>query len=315
MFRRVFTGALLTSALAAGVFGSVARGQQGTGQTPAPWPLSQTIRERGSSVTGAFEGWFYNKDGSQTWLIGYYNRNTKQEFDIPVGPNNKIEPGGPDMGQPTHFAAGRAYGVFTLRVPKDFGTKKLTWTLVSNGQTNAITFHTKADYIVEPFEDPANKNTPPTLKFSQDGLGFQGPPMGIAATLNATVGVPLPLNVWESDEGPKINVPEGGRGRGRGRGAAGDAPAGPPPPPPMSLFWSVLRAPAGGTVKFDKDRPTLDRANGGKSTANATFNEPGDYILRAQGNDSTGDGGGGFQCCWTNAHVKVTVKAAAPSGQ
>jgi hypothetical protein len=305
--RRVFTGALLTSALAGGV---LVHGQQGTGQTPAPWPLSQTIRERGSSVTGAFEGWYYNKDGSQQWLIGYYNRNTKQEFDIPVGPNNKIEPGGPDQGQPTHFGVGRQYGVFTLKVPKDFGNKKLTWTLISNGQTNTITFQTKSDYIVEPLEDPANKNTPPTLKFTQDGLGFQGPPVGIATTLSGTVGVPVELNVWASDEGPKINIPEG-RGRGRGRG--GDAPAGPPPPPPLSVAWMLHRGPA--AVKIEPVRPTLDRNNGGKGTAKATFSEPGDYILRAQGNDSTGDGGGGFQCCWTNAHVKVTVKPAATSGQ
>jgi hypothetical protein len=306
VFRRVFTGALLASAFAAGV---LVHGQQGTGQTPAPWPLSQTIRERGSSVTGAFEGWYYNKDGSQQWLVGYYNRNTKQEFDIPVGPNNKIEPGGPDQGQPTHFHVGRQYGVFTLKVPKDFGNKKLTWTLISNGQTNTITFQTKSDYIVEPLEDPANKNTPPTLKFAPDGLGFQGPPVGIAATLSATVGVPVDLNVWASDEGPKINIPEPGRGRGRGRG---DAPAGPPPRPPLTVAWMLHRGPA--PVKIEPARPTLDRDDGGKGTAKATFSEPGDYILRAQGNDSTGDGGGGFQCCWTNAHVKVTVKAAVPSG-
>ena len=31
-------------------------------------------------------------------------------------------------------------------------------------------------------------------------------------------------------------------------------------------------------------------------------------VLRAQANDSSGEGGGGFQCCWTNAYVKVTVK-------
>ena len=31
-------------------------------------------------------------------------------------------------------------------------------------------------------------------------------------------------------------------------------------------------------------------------------------MLRAQGNDNSGEGGGGFQCCWTNAYVKVTIK-------
>ena len=313
--RQAATGVVLIGTLAAGV---LVHGQQGTGQTPAPWPLSNAIRERGSSVTGAFEGWFYNKDGSQTFLIGYYNRNTKQELDIPAGPNNRIEPGGPDMGQPTHFQAGRAYGIFTIKVPKDFGNKKLTWTIVSNGQTNSITMHTKADYIIEPFEDPANKNTPPTLKFAADGQGFQGPPVALAATLSATVDVPLPLPIWASDEGPKINIPEpSGRGRGRGRGgdaaAAAAAAAGFTPPPPLVVSWSLFRGPA--AVKFDNARPSIDREHDGKSTANATFSQPGEYILRVQGNDSTGDGGGGFQCCWTNAHVKVNVKSAAPTGQ
>ena len=131
--------------------------------------MSIGIRERGSGVTPALEGWYYAKDGSANILIGYFNRNTKQEFDIPIGPNNRIEPGGPDQGQPTHFGLGRQWGVFTIKVPKDFGTKKLTWTIVANGLTNAITLHTHADYIVEPFEDAANKNTPPVVRFAAGG--------------------------------------------------------------------------------------------------------------------------------------------------
>src|SRR6185503_9373782 len=115
--------------------------QGGIGQTPSPLPLTSSVRERGSSVTPAYEGWYFEKDGSVRLLVGYFNRNTKQEFDIPVGPNNRIEPGGPDMGQPTHFGTGRGWGVFSIAVPKDFGTKKLTWTLVANGYTNAITLH------------------------------------------------------------------------------------------------------------------------------------------------------------------------------
>ncbi len=182
----------------------------------------------------------------------------------------------------------------------------MTWTIISNGQTNVITLHTKSDYVVEPFEDAASKNTPPTIKFTADGLGFAGPPSGLAATYAAMVGVPLELPLWIADEGPKINIPEPGRGRGRGRGDA--APSGFTPPPPLAVFWSVMRGPAG--VKFDEVRPKIDREHDGKAVVHATFAEPGDYVLRAQGNDSTGDGGGGFQCCWTNAHVKVTVKAA-----
>ena len=45
-----------------------------------------------------------------------------------------------------------------------------------------------------------------------------------------------------------------------------------------------------------------------EATTTATFSAPGEYWLRAQVNDSSGDGGGGDQCCWTTAHVKVIVK-------
>ena len=68
-----------------------------------------------------------------------------------------------------------------------------------------------------------------------------------------------------------------------------------------------------GAVTFDNAKPVIDKATGRTTTA-ATFAEPGEYLLRLQANDSTGEGGGGFQCCWTNAHIKVTVKAAQPSG-
>jgi hypothetical protein len=306
--------------------GTLVRGQQGVGQVPSSLPLTAPIRERGSSISPAFEGWYYDKDGSVRLLVGYFNRNTKQEFDIPVGPNNRIEPGGPDQGQPTHFAPGRQWGVFSVSVPKDFGAKKLTWTLVANGFTNTITLHTQPDYIVEPFGDAANKNTPPSLKFKADGPTFMGAPNTVAEKFTATAGAPLALAVWASDEGPTINIPEpraAGRGRGAarrgepaGRGAAAGRDAIPPefqPAPPLALTWSVFRAAAGGAVTFDNPKPAIDKSDG-KATVQATFSAPGEYVLRVEGNDSTGVGGGGFQCCWTNAHVIVTVKPAAGTG-
>ena len=274
----------------------VRAGQQGSNQTPSPFPLSNAIRERGSSITGAYDGWYKDADGSIRLLVGYFNRNTQQELDIPIGPNNRIEPGGPDQGQPTHFLTTHQWGVFTVKAPADFGNKKLTWTIVANGLTNTITMHTRAEWLVEPYLDAASKNTPPVLKFRPDGPSFTGPPTKIAATYAASVGQPLDLTTWASDEGAKVNVETTG-GRGRGVAVAFS---------PLVIAWSMFRGP--GTVTFSSARPTLDRNDGGKGTTTATFSAPGDYILRVQANDSSGDGGGGFQCCWTNAHVAVTVK-------
>ena len=45
-----------------------------------------------------------------------------------------------------------------------------------------------------------------------------------------------------------------------------------------------------------------------QATTTATFDAPGEYVLRAQVNDESGEGGGGDQCCWTTALVRVTVK-------
>ena len=97
-------------------------------------------RERGASITPAFEGWYPNPDGSFSMLLGYYNRNTKEALDIPVGPNNRVAPGDPDQGQPTHFEVGRQWGVFVVKVPKDFGNKAITWTIVANGEAQSVPF-------------------------------------------------------------------------------------------------------------------------------------------------------------------------------
>jgi hypothetical protein len=270
--------------------------QVGVGQVPSALPLSNVIRERGSSVTPAYEGWYHDRDGSTRFLVGYYNRNTKQEFDIPVGPDNRIEPGDPDQGQPTHFNAGRQWGVFTFKVPADLGARKMTWTIVSNGFTNTVSLHTRPEWIVEPYEDAAQKNTPPVLKFEPEGGSFTGPPSLIAMKYTTTVGAPLALTAWVTDEGAKVNSPPAARGRGA---------AGADTPPPLSLTWTMFRGPA--RVTFDPVKPSIDRVHGGQATTMATFDAPGDYVLRVEGNDASGVGGGGFQCCWTNAHVMVTV--------
>jgi hypothetical protein len=260
----------------------------GTGRAQTALPLEPGARS-GQSVTPAFEGWYPNADGSFDLLLGYYNRNQTQVLDIPIGPNNRIEPGGPDQGQPTHFLPHRQWGVFTINVPKDFGNKKLTWTIVANGQAMSVPIGIIKDYKVEPLEDAAMGNTPPVLKFQPGGPTHTGPPRGITTSLSTALPEPLPLTVWATDKPAKRK--------------------GPPPPgphaPDLAIVWSMFRGP--GAVTFAKTKPDIDKADG-KATTTATFSTPGEYVLRLQANDSSGDGGTGFQCCWTNALIKVTVK-------
>jgi len=259
--------------------------------------------DSGQSVTGAFEGWFANPDGSFSILAGYYNRNVKQELDIPVGPNNRIEPGGPDQGQPTHFVTGRMWGNFVIKVPKDFGDKQLTWTLVANGKTTVIPLNLKTDWEVSPFVDGIG-NTPPYISFAETGPFVRGP-VGQSATVSAALDSPLTLTVWVADDAKVV--------LGMQR----------PKTPPITVGWTKFRGP--GTVTFSNPRPAVEEqdlkarpsnaAVSGKATTTATFSEPGDYILRVVANDWTRDGGGGFQCCWTNAQVKVAVQPGPAAGR
>ena len=82
-------------------------------RAPPPAGLSQ-----GLQVFPAIEGWGPLKDGTNAIQIGYFNRNRSQVIDVPISTNDRIEPGGPDMGQPTHFEPGRHYGVFAIAVPE-----------------------------------------------------------------------------------------------------------------------------------------------------------------------------------------------------
>jgi hypothetical protein len=262
--------------------------------------------ESGENITGAFEGWFSNPDGSFSMLLGYFNRNTRESIEIPVGPNNSIEPGGPDRGQPTHFLPGRAWGIFVVKVPKDFGETKLTWTISANGKQTTIKPWLNPLYEISPFSASADvgpdADTPPTLRFQdfkEKGDVVQGP-QGLWTKRTVQANVALPLTVWVSDDGKWFSN-SGARPRNLG-------------PIPVTVTWSKYRGP--GDVAFSKEKPAVEKLDAGdpkfvfngKAATSATFSEPGDYILHVTINDYSGEGGGGgFQCCWSNGFVNVSV--------
>ena len=262
--------------------------------------IPEPRRGAGDSITAAYEGWYYNPDGSRAFLVGYYNRNSRQEIDIPIGPNNHIEPGGPDVGQPTHFLTGRQWGMFSIPAPREFKpTDSITWTIVANGQSISIPFRLTPDYVMSPFSEIAVGNTPPVIKFDQNGKTLQGPIATVAGApvRTATVGQPLELPLFATDDMKYTN----------GTSAPMTTPR-----PPVTIRWSKYRGP--GDVKFEKPRPEVTKVSQGegmftgKATTTATFSAAGDYVLHVTANDYSGDGGGGFGCCWTTGLLKVSVK-------
>src|SRR5262245_54243177 len=58
---------------------------------------------RGQNIAPIFDGWEQNPDGSFNMVFGYLNRNYEEVVDVPIGPSNHLEPGGPDQGQPARF--------------------------------------------------------------------------------------------------------------------------------------------------------------------------------------------------------------------
>jgi len=256
----------------------------------AQLPLA-AVKSSGQTVTPAFEGWYKNPDGTFSLSFGYFNRNAEEVIEIPIGSNNFIEPGDPNQGQPTEFQPRRHWGVFAVRVPADFGDKKVTWTLKNRGATYAIPGGLQPNWQIDALEGEAGSgNTPPALKFDEKGPEGSGPSGITAGPLSASVGKPLTLNVWARDDGKSS-----GSVAGAGRGAT-----------PVTLTWFKHQGP--GKVTFT---PPSGRAasTGAQMTTTATFSEAGEYLLRVRANDASGVANAGHaQCCWSNGFVRVTVR-------
>ena len=72
--------------------------------------FAQRSYATGQSIAPAYEGWERNDDGSFDLVFGYMNRNWEEVIDVPVGPDNSIEPGGTGSrdSPPTSTRAGTA---------------------------------------------------------------------------------------------------------------------------------------------------------------------------------------------------------------
>ncbi len=259
---------------------------------------AQLAYTHGQNIAPAYEGWERNDDGSFNLVFGYMNRNWEEVIDVPIGPDNEIEPGGPDQGQPTRFQQRRNRFVFRIRVPADFGDQELVWTLTSNGKTERAYATLKPDYFMDNFVIQANNgaggaagtmpdlpdNTEPVLTVEGKRLRTAkvGQPIGLAAMVtDDDLPRPRPL--------PKTNP------RFSSRITTMVATG-------LRVSWFVYRGP--GTVRFEPPQTkvwedTRDGENSpwspgwrapkppadGRWVAQATFDEPGTYVLHCQAHD------------------------------
>jgi hypothetical protein len=248
------------------------------------------VKASGQTVTPAFEGWYRNRDGTFSLSFGYFNRNSEEVLEIPIGPNNFVEPGSQNQGQPTEFQPRRHWGVFAVAVPADFGVKQVVWTLKIRGATFAIPGSLHPNWQIDALEGEAGSgNTPPVLRFAESGPEGRGPLGLTAGPLATSVAKPLALAVWASDDGKTS-----GSISSDGRSAV-----------PVTLTWFKHQGP--GKVTFSHPTSKVE-ASGGQATTTASFSAPGEYVVRVRANDASGVANAGHaQCCWTNGFVKVTV--------
>ncbi len=293
----IVTGVALAAALAGAPASGRAQASYATGQTVAP----------------AYEGWERNGDGSFDLVFGYMNRNWEETLDVPVGPDNRIDPGGPDQGQPTRFHPRRNRFVFRIRVPADFGEQELVWTLTTQGRTERAYGTLKRDYFIDDLVIQANYGAGGAAATTPELVDNQAPTLEVdvegADTHTARVGEPVTLTAVSTDDGkPRARSmrPSGPRFPGR---ITTDTATG------HRFSWFVYRGP--GAVVFDPPQTkvwedtrdnggspwspgwrTPDPPEDGRWATSATFAAPGTYVLRGIAHD------GGLA---TTADVTVTV--------
>jgi hypothetical protein len=255
--------------------------------------LGQVRHNSGQNVVPVFEGWEKNPDGTINMIFGYMNRNYQEEPEIPIGPNNSFSPGPADQGQPTHFYPRRQQFMFKVKVPADFGSKELVWTLTRNGQTEKaygtlLMVEQLSDVVISENRGglgndsvTAKPNQPPTI--SIDG----------AATRTGTVGELVTLTASASDDGIPAVPPQRGRGATNANAVVVDGvPLLTTRERPTSqavvkvsrqglaVTWTQWRGP--GKVSFD---PATMVVKDGKATTRVAFTEPGTYVVRAYADD------------------------------
>jgi hypothetical protein len=244
-------------------------------QTVPPTYIPQEKFARGQDVVPSYDGFIRNADGTFTMVFGYMNRNYEEELVIPPGPENKLEPGAADQGQPTYFLPRRRAWMFRVKVPADWGNKELAWTITSHGRTEKAYGSLQSDEEIIERLIMTRGNLSPGLDDPN-----KPPAVTISPVQEASTGNPVTLTALVSDDGlPKPRVPKAAPAAAQGTAQTNTSNA--RPRLGLNVTWFEYRGP--GKVTFDNPEPTL--VINGQAVTKAHFTAPGTYMLRATAND------------------------------
>jgi hypothetical protein len=232
----------------------------------------------GQDVVPVFEGWERNGDGSFNFVFGYMNRNYEEEVDVPVGPNNFLEPAPADQGQPAHFYPRRQQYVFKVRVPKDWGKKDLVWTVTSHGKTEKAFATLMPTWEIDVGTYQQNRGGPGELGEQDDppSIKLEG-----AAERTATVGSALTLDAFVIDDGRPSNRPSQSGSNARVEGPLTQAVVRLDRGVRLGVVWVVYRGDA-SAVRFDPRKVAVAE---GKASTKVSFTKAGTYVLRGYADD------------------------------
>lgn len=250
---------------------------------------AQWAYDRGQNVVPVFEGWEANPDGTFSMVFGFFNRNCHETLHVPVGPDNSIEPGGPDQGQPTRFFPRRAEFVFKVPVPADFGDKELVWTLTAHGKTEKAYASLRPEYVLDRQITMMNEASYGQRVGESDN---QYPEVELEGSPERTVrvGEPLGLTARVRDDGLPKPRPD--------RRHVGQLLAGwlvyrgdeahvtfEPPQFNPDLRRRVSASPLCQGIEPVPEWATSLLSEDGTLSVTATFSRPGVYVLRALAHD------------------------------
>jgi len=245
-----------------------------------PTEITQNRFNAGQSVIPYYEGWVRNADGTFDLVFGYFNRNFQEEFSIPAGANNKVEPGAADQGQPTYFLARRQRFIYRVRVPANFGKGIVTWSITTHGRTEKAFGDLIAPEEITERVLATNGNFDPGLDDPN-----KPPTLTLAPIQNVTANAPVTLTATVSDDGlpkPRVVAPRPAQPNTTQTNAFGAQvnSSGGGRPRGLTVNWLEYSGPA--KVTFSGGPVPVTN---GEAKVTATFTAPGTYKLIANAND------------------------------